>query len=341
MNHPVDMHPEDLLDRERRGVLFPEERRRLDAHAVHCTACALERSVVFEFAGERRISREDDDAVSRLILGTVTVAAETQTMRHTSGFRTRPRTGGALWGILAGVAAAAIGAAGGSAVVVGMLSAHATKGSVVEAPLLDRRPSEPAALETMAAPPLAAAPSRGDVPSDALPASPSASDVAGAAKSRDLGPSMARPRPQVGERARRVVAAPPVELTAEGASASELFARANEARRHGDTAEAIRLYRLLREGFSGSREEITSRVALGRLLIDRMDQPSQALAMFDRYLVESPDGTLAEEARLGRALALMRLGRSAEERQAWQQLLAAHPRSVQAERARKRLEELR
>ena len=80
---------------------------------------------------------------------------------------------------------------------------------------------------------------------------------------------------------------------------------------------------------------------LGRLLLDRGEDPSQALALFTRYLDASPNGTLAEEARLGRALSLQRLGRPAEERQAWQQLLSAHPNSIHAERAKKRLDELR
>ena len=89
-----------------------------------------------------------------------------------------------------------------------------------------------------------------------------------------------------------------------------------------------------------AREETTSRVLLGRLLLDRGADPTQALGLFTRYLDESPGGTLAEEARLGRALALTRLGSAKEERQAWQQLLAFHPNSIHAERARKRLEEL-
>jgi len=120
-----------------------------------------------------------------------------------------------------------------------------------------------------------------------------------------------------------------------------LFASANEARRRGDSVQAVKLYRQLQQQFPGTREETTSRVLLGRLLLDRGEDPAQSLALFARYLSESPNGTLAEEARLGRAQALTRLGRTQEERLAWQELLSSHPKSIHAERARKRLDELR
>jgi TolA-binding protein len=124
-------------------------------------------------------------------------------------------------------------------------------------------------------------------------------------------------------------------------SADDLFAAANEARRSGDPQKSFELYSLLARKYPGSRQETTSRVALGRLVLDRGGDSIQALGLFTRYLEENPGGTLAEEARLGRALALTRLGSAKEERQAWQQLLAFHPNSIHAERARKRLDELR
>jgi len=114
-----------------------------------------------------------------------------------------------------------------------------------------------------------------------------------------------------------------------------------EARRRGDLAEAAKLYQKLQQQFPGSREETTSRVLLGRLLLDRGEDTPTALSLFTRYLAATPNGTLAEEARLGKALSLMRLGRRSEERQAWQDLLAAHPNSVHAKRAETRLDELR
>jgi hypothetical protein len=110
MTHPVDVHPEDLLDRERRGLLVPDERRRLDAHAAHCRACALERNVVFEFARERKVGRGDDGVVSRLVLGTVAVAAEMANVPRQSEFRLKKRSGFRRWALMSAVAAAGTGA---------------------------------------------------------------------------------------------------------------------------------------------------------------------------------------------------------------------------------------
>ncbi len=85
---------------------------------------------------------------------------------------------------------------------------------------------------------------------------------------------------------------------------------------------------------------MTARVVVGDLQLE--EGPSRdALASFDSYLAANPAGTLAEEARVGRAVALGRLGRRAEEREAWSQLLREHPNSVQGARARRRLAELR
>lgn len=129
-------------------------------------------------------------------------------------------------------------------------------------------------------------------------------------------------------------------LAVEPASASDLFSLANQARRDGKVTEAARLYRSLQEHFAGSTEELVSRVSLGRLLLDRLGDSRGALVQFNSYLA-SPAGTaLREEAMVGRALALGRLGRAAEERAAWQALLDSWPKSTHRKRAQARLSEL-
>ena len=145
-------------------------------------------------------------------------------------------------------------------------------------------------------------------------------------------PERARPRPR---------RATPVPQAPAPASAAELFARANGARRSGRYDEAVRTYRELARAHAGSREEVLSRVTLGDLLLTRLGDARGALASFDHYLASSPSGTLAEEALVGRALALGRLGRSSEERRAWEELLRRHPNSVHVARARRRLDALR
>ncbi len=133
---------------------------------------------------------------------------------------------------------------------------------------------------------------------------------------------------------------PPKLAPLEVASAAEAFSRANLARRDGKVKEAVRLYRTLQERFAGSSEELVSRVALGRLLLDRLGDSRGALVQFNSYLASPGSGALREEAMVGRALALGRLGRSAEERAAWTALLEAWPKSAHAKRAQARLAEL-
>ena len=67
MTHPVDVHPEELLDREQLGQLSADEQRRLDAHATQCAACALVRSATVDFASERAPAASDDAMAERLI----------------------------------------------------------------------------------------------------------------------------------------------------------------------------------------------------------------------------------------------------------------------------------
>ena len=123
-------------------------------------------------------------------------------------------------------------------------------------------------------------------------------------------------------------------------SAAELLARANRARQLGQHGRAVRTYRRLQRRYPRSREAVVSRVSLGRVLLDYQRDARGALANFERYLRGAGDGVLAEEARLGRAVALERLGRRTSAREAWQDLLTRHPRSPQAARARRHLARL-
>ena len=66
MSHPVDVHPEDLFDREQEGTLTADERRRLDSHTIQCAACAIVRSAVRDFAAQRNPIPGDDALIARL-----------------------------------------------------------------------------------------------------------------------------------------------------------------------------------------------------------------------------------------------------------------------------------
>jgi TolA-binding protein len=118
------------------------------------------------------------------------------------------------------------------------------------------------------------------------------------------------------------------------ASAADLFARAGEARRSRDYDGALGLYRELVAKYPGSREAAVGQAIVAQLLLDRGDAAG-ALGHFDEYL--SQGGPLGEDALVGRALALARLGKRQEEASAWTALLASYPRSVHAARARAQL----
>lgn len=113
-----------------------------------------------------------------------------------------------------------------------------------------------------------------------------------------------------------------------------LLRAANRARRARSFDEADRLYDELVARFPGSRAARTSRVPHGRLLLEALARPEAALACFSAYLADDPQGTLAEEALVGQAQALGRLGRTGEMQAAWRSLLARFPGSMHAATAR-------
>jgi len=128
--------------------------------------------------------------------------------------------------------------------------------------------------------------------------------------------------------------APRKAATEHEPSESELFARANEARRRGDIEEAIALYERLARVYPGSVEAEDAKILRGNLLLIQRS-PRAALRQFEDYRA----GALSLEALWGRAQALRKL-ESPEEREVLLELLREHPSSPYADAARKRLGEL-
>jgi TolA-binding protein len=115
-----------------------------------------------------------------------------------------------------------------------------------------------------------------------------------------------------------------------------LFAAASDARKAGDPLRAAELYTEIERRFPDSREARLSFVAFGRMLLDRGER-GRALEQFERYLSVAPTDVLAAEASYGRARALVSLGRAAEARRAWAELLSRFPDSIYADVARRQL----
>ncbi len=98
----------------------------------------------------------------------------------------------------------------------------------------------------------------------------------------------------------------------------------------------MRLYEQLLRAHPTSREGTQGRVALAALLVDT--SPSRAASLYEDHLRAHPGSPDEEAAMVGRARALQRLGRRADERRQWEQLLARHPDSLHATAARARLD---
>jgi hypothetical protein len=308
----VDLHPEDLFDRARRGEASPEEARRLHAHLESCRACRFEYTLALDCAEGAADLPGDDALLARIRAGAARELRRGERRGHS--VRTRRRPARVLL-----LAAAAV-------VLLATLTAGATFARRVWTHTFARNVES--TLTATPPPPAIAKPAAPSAPHDTEPEVVTEPAVDP--------PEPARPAPRAA--AQSAERSKPVEPPA---SAADLFARANLARRQGDVNEAAHTYRELQASYPGSSEELVSRVTLGRLLLDRLGDARGALVQFDSYLANPTHGALREEALIGRALSLGRLRRQAEEKSAWAALLAAYPKSAYAERARARLEELR
>jgi len=330
----VDLHPEELLDAQRRGEApEPEQRARLEDHLAACDACAFERAVARDFAAElERSEPADRDAAARAAAGALEdprVAAGT-VRRSPAGFGTTTRRFRLLL-VAAVLLAATVGAAAAAWYALVVIA----RGSAAEE---QPAPTCPPGQTGLAGSTVYA------IPDAALPTPRAASPAVAPPGPAPPPPAVPNPVPPSGPTAGRHPEGPVPATPDAGSAALEtaetLFSRANAARRARDYGTAARLYDDLALRFSGSREEMLSRVTFGSLLLDVLGQPQRALNLFDSYLAAARGGTMAEEALVGRAVALGRLGRAAEERATWHALLAEFPESANAERARRRLAEL-
>jgi hypothetical protein len=307
MNAP-QIHPEDLLDRARRGSLTAEEQRLLDKHLALCVACRFELSLAPAFYTQIELGPQDDALLARAIARTVSVP-----------WYRRRRVPRRVWGAIAAVAIVSAGSAAAYSRHVRTVAPKAVMNGSNEGHVDEVRSATPAAPR-VEAPPVIETPPAIEAP--AIDAPPRAAR----APRHALVPSAPN--------------APAPSAIDSAVTCAEGFRNANQARRDGAAATAITLYRELRTICAGSTEELSSRVLMGRIYLDRMGDPEHALGAFDSYLASGAAGPLREDALIGRALSLGKLSRRSEERNAWQALLASYPDSIYAEKAKARLNEL-
>ena len=297
---PVESHPEELLDRARRAPLPPEEQRALDAHLESCAACRFQNlTQPGLFAHVPALSNDADVVAAALRRAEAELRGERAGSVSLSQFTSTPRRCGRR-GVV--VAALSLAAALAGATVASLQTRRTPTGSATS----PRRDTSIAS----------AAPS--PAPSDqARPAVSSTTSSLAIASSRPLEPTL--------------------RTAVQGASScAKSFSEGNRLRRGGDVARAAQIYRRLALDCPGSSEALTSHVLLGRISLDRLANPAAALTEFNEDLAHG-HGSLREDALIGRALALGRLRRSAEERSAWEVLLREYPDSMYAEKAREKL----
>jgi TolA-binding protein len=333
----VDLHPEELLDKLVRGGLSASDRQRLDAHVAVCEACR------FELEARRDFMEVAVELPAPVFVGSERRGEVADMPPPEARRKRRP-----LWFIT----------------VAALLSSGVSFGAwVTEAVRSEVRPPPPPAPRA-ARPPSrtrADAPRRSGVRTEA----PDPERVLGLEDLRrgdrpSMEPSATREDPRARTRsepqrprehpttqlagsvgtagsalARDTSPAVRAENVAPVETASDLFRAANQARRDGDPSRAVDLYRALQSRYPDSDEARLSRATSAQLLLDRGDAKA-ALEGFDQYLAH--DGTLlGEEALVGRALSLQKLGARDEEIAAWREVLSRFPQSVHARAARARL----
>lgn len=337
----VDLHPDDLLDKDARGELTPTERTRLEAHLSRCATCRFEREVRADFKGEVEDEmRLSPQQLIALMEGLPQAPPQSgprdeesaNDRRSIPALSSRPERFRKKTRIALLIAAALFVGSMATASVGAKVWAH------VAATFTDRAPSTaaPATVPAVTAS-TAARQTRGLANADPPDEHRSTDEVI---QSTAVPPSASPPPPAPPPRAPVVTAQKKAPVTAEPVeSAGTMFDAANEARRQGDYARAIFLHRRLQLTHPTSREAHVSYGTVGQLLLDRGDAVG-ALASFDSYQARGA-GPLDEAVLVGRAKAFERLGRTDQARASWAALLRAFPDTPYADHARARISSLR
>jgi hypothetical protein len=315
--------PLELSIRARRGELSESERRALERGLEASAVAGVAHRIGRDFDAALRVRPGDEALLERV--SRVAVRRALTPPR-------RPRPHPALLGL---AAALVLGSAGATVSGLWRPAAGALVHWLGERDPVKPDRSAPSLAARGAARPVLTRPVATSAPT-AVIAAPAPLTSAAAEPSvvaRAPFPAVAPGKPSIGSSAGApVTAVPPVP------SAASLFHGASLARRAGNLASAKALYAELEASFPGSEEARVSRVSLGKLLLSGGDAAG-AERQFARYLVDG-GGALAEEALVGRAQSLARLGEATEERRVWLELLARFGTGVYAARAKARLVEL-
>ncbi|MCA9646963.1 MAG: tetratricopeptide repeat protein [Myxococcales bacterium] len=316
----IDIHPEDLLDREREGSLTADERLYLSTHLKQCAACRIERQLAFECAAERELldeqllprgrfgpGLETEHGVNPQVEPSPSGVAERRASSHPPRSVARLRRGFPK----AAVVVAGLFLAGGAAALGGALPWTRSSPAATTPPVASVTPAASAAPSKLVKRRWRSAEGPAPAPSEAVV------EVEPPSSSAPAPPTSVQQTPL--------------------ATASQLFAQASAARRDGDYQRALTLYERLIERYPNSAEARTARAVRARLLLD-LGHTTLAEKSFRE--ASKGEGPLSEAALVGEAQALRRAGKSAAERAVWRELLRRFPGSPKTALAKARLSEL-
>jgi TolA-binding protein len=312
----------DLAIRERRGLLSPGERVALDAHLGYCVSCRVVLDLGRAFEAPDAPELDDGARIQRLARAAETWTRSGRAPRGWRSARTLRRN------VFVAVAACIVLCCGIAGAALGVHPWARIAALVGRGPsFVDPQPSSPSLTRPHAAPAIAR---------------PEASEASGATEPTILHEATEDRREATGASGTNAPGAASSKMRGRSAhaavteDAAAMLRDANDARRSGETAEAMALYAKLQQRFPGSPEAELSSVPFGELLLAD-HQPKAALAQFQRP-AGALGGNLRPEVLYGRARSLAALGDQAGERSAWRELLDEFPKCPYVETARRRLE---
>lgn len=366
----TELHPEELFDKQAAGTISPEELSQLEQHLERCELCRLERAVRGAFQHElsldeqlvgtalgaalRQLSEQEPSEQELSALPTGNTASPSEAPPKLPRPAHRPRKGLRRLAVGALLLASSAAAAWQLGVPQRLLGNASLDAPGEASPAAPAQPTPPRSLsgaegdgsEAERAEPESVKPESVEPEASFDPAA----QAQGSTELAQASANQAHTRPGNKKSTKEIsppkqeplVAPSALNRGADGGPKSErtpasLFEQATRARRSGDLAAAEQQYTKLTQEFPQSREAQTARAILAQLAVDR-GELSQAVGHYNAYLTEkSAEAPLSEEALIGRARALSRLGAEADERAAWQRLLSAYPDSSARAEAVKRL----
>jgi hypothetical protein len=123
--------------------------------------------------------------------------------------------------------------------------------------------------------------------------------------------------------------------------AEDALMAANRQRLQKQWRQAAHSYQEIMVAFAGSDTAYVAMVARGQLLLDHLEQPAEALALFRLAVAQHPHGPLTEELRYNTAVCYRRMGDVDNEREALKLFLTGEQPNPRRTAAAARLAEIR